>query len=100
MTREMFQAALDKIPQLVAEIAEYNGEEMWIEILRDITPFGTCLSEQPFVLAPLQVKDHLRRASRMNCEIEQFDDHIEVTRHMSDGSRFEVCYFPYIGMEG
>ena len=98
MTREMMQAALDKVPELVAKMSAYYHEEgMYVEVCEWYTSRGTMYNRDAFVITEATLIDHIERAHRKGFEISVTDEVVEVVRNLSDGERIVVRYYPTEG---
>lgn len=95
MTREMFDKALDKIPEVVANMAaHYQEEGMYIEVAERFTSSGSMYSRDTFVVSEATLLDHVQRARRKGFDVEVHDTLVQVVRHLSDGEKIVVKYYP------
>lgn len=95
MTREMFDKALDKIPEVVAKMAaHYQEEGMYIEVVERFTSSGSMYSRDTFVVSEATLLDHVQRAHRKGFDVEVHDTLVQVVRHLSDGEKIVVKYYP------
>ena len=104
MKIELFNKAIDKIPNVVAQLAAYEEgkEEMILETVCEYSNHGTLWSKSSFVCSEPEMMDHLEQAKRRaDCEIilPDYDDpkndlYFSVKRTLNDGRYFIAEYKP------
>ena len=95
MTREMFDKALDKIPTVVAQMAAYYQEEgMYIEVVEWFNEWGTMYSRDTHVVTEAELLNHIQRAHRKGFDIDIQDAFVQVVRHLTNGDKIVVRYYP------
>lgn len=95
MTRETMQKALDKIPEVVAQMAAYYQEEgMYIEVVEWYTGSGSMYSRDTHVVTEATLLNHIQRAHLKGFDIDVQDAFVQVVRHLSNGEKIVVRYYP------
>lgn len=104
MDIKLKQKALDKVPDLAAELMQYYGDDVDIEeVIEEYTNLGKLWSTSRFIIGDLVLLNHLRRCKRNGYEITVTEDgnswEVLVKRVLSNGDYYLVHYRPYTTQE-
>lgn len=95
MKRELFEQALDKIPDIIAKLCAFEGltSKYIIEHVRKYTPYGSLCEKSDFVIDEYEMQRHIEKAMKMpGFSVENNGEAITVTRLMKDKSKYIVTY--------
>ena len=92
------QKALDKVPDLAAELMNYYGDDVDIEQVVELyTEQGKLWTTDRFIIGEYELLRHVKLAKRNHCEITVSDTEVTVKRILSNGDYYLVHYKPYRG---
>lgn len=98
MKREMFSEAMNQIPGIVAEIADWNGirrlENTIKETVCEYTPSGVMCGRSDFLIDEDDLLDHIAKAKKKHYDIVITDTSVTIRRNMSDASYYIATYTP------
>ena len=103
MKAELFAKAIEKVPVVVAQMANWNtGKEYWMQKVVHYNKWGTNSVWSTETMDADEMKSMLRRADKKGYEITAADDglSINVRRNLPDGEYFIVTYAPIVLANG
>lgn len=92
-----FLMAMDKIPQLVAELAEWEGVKKQIiqEEVCQYSSSGSMFGRSLFTIDADDMLDHIKKAKkRIDCTVEFCDNKVTIKRTMSNKEYCIATYTP------
>lgn len=95
---EAYYTLLDKIPQVVAQIKQWEGitnKQLFAETVCEYTRSGSLFSKSSFCVDEDDILDHIKQAKkRADCTIDVTDASVVITRSVKDGTKFVATYVP------
>lgn len=90
-----YYMALDKIPQVVAELRSYyskNEDVLFRETVAEYSTSGFMYSKSDFVVTADDVMDHIKRSKKNGFIVEMNGDNVVISKDRSDGTRLVATY--------
>ena len=94
--RNRYFQALEKIPFVIVQLAEYDGVRIrdFLLTVREYTPSGLQLLANHFWLDKKELLAHVEQAAAIGCEIGIEGKTITIRRNLPDGKYFIAVYEP------
>lgn len=90
------QKALDKVPDLAAELMNYYGADVDIEQVVELyTEYGKLWTVDRYVIGEYELLRHVKLAKQKHFDITVSDTEVTVKRILSNGDYYLVHYRPY-----
>lgn len=101
MKKELFEKALEKIPLVVAQMANWNtNREYWkLEVIR-YNKWGTTSVFDRQCLEKEDMIDHLQMAKKRGYTITSDETAVHVRRNLPDGEHLTATYTPLVDADG
>lgn len=100
MKAELFEKCLDLIPDIVADIVEWNTPKtqeprrMYREIVDYFTPNNICTRHNSFLIDEEELLDHIERARKQwDCSIDEASDTQVVIRRTSTSGNYVIATY-------
>lgn len=95
MDKRLFSKALDRIPNVVSQMCSYHGiDKTIIQTVNRYSPSGSLFGKDTFVIDENEMLSHIEKAKQMRLNIEFDDNHVTVTRMLSNGEKYVCEYRP------
>lgn len=97
MDRELYQKAVEMIPDVVAKLLVHEGIRAlaYVETVKGYSQTGTLYSIDHFHISETELLNHIAQAKKQSdCTIEVLDTKVTVSRSLPDGRTLVAEYRP------